>query len=375
MPLADVLKLAWKADSVLDSIDALKLTARLKKEDGRPVLALAMGEEGLISRLLANKFGAAWTFAIVAAGAETAPGQPTIHELVHKYRWTRQKPDSPVFCVAGWPVGHSKSPAMHNAGFDAVDAEGVYVPLAIRPGQFAAVVDALRAAPGMNLRGMSVTIPHKEAAFKYVCDRNGKIDDLSWRIGVLNTLVFDGTSVRGFNSDYEGAIDALVASWGGPRESLAGKRVAVLGAGGAARAIIAGIANYGATAIIYNRTREKADALAEDLGQGTEGRILAGDWARLNAAEADIFINCTPLGMHPAVEGTPLDSCPASWNANTVVFDTVYNPAMTRLLILAREKGTQIVPGTEMFLRQAVAQFKAFTGSDAPLDIFRTVIA
>jgi 3-dehydroquinate dehydratase/shikimate dehydrogenase len=250
----------------------------------------------------------------------------------------------------------------------------VYVPLAIRPGLlggFGGVVDALRGVPGMNLRGLSVTIPHKEAAFKYVVDKNGKIDDLSWRIGVLNTLVWDQGQLRGFNSDYDGALDALAATMGGSRDVLASKRVAVLGAGGAARAVVAGLASTGATVVIYNRTREKSDALAADF---TDGKVMGAPWESLAVADCDVYINCTPLGMFPEVQGSPIEFDP-KWNADTVVFDTVYNPEMTRLLRLAESKGAKIVKGTEMFVRQAAAQFKAFTGKDAPVETFRQAMS
>jgi 3-dehydroquinate dehydratase/shikimate dehydrogenase len=384
---ADVLKIAWKAESIFDAIEALKLTARLRAEDGRAAVALAMGEEGVLSRVLSKKFDAAFMFAALERGAESAPGQVTVAELRDLYRWDDMEKDTPVYAVAGWPVAQSKSPAIHNAGFDAVNVPGTYVPLAIRPGLlggFGAVVDALRAVPGMNLRGISVTIPHKEAAFKYVVDKAGKIDDLSWRIGVLNTLVWepssdprseprpsgsDSLSLRGFNSDYDGALDALASAYGGEgggREALASKRVAVLGAGGAARAIVAGLASVGATAIIYNRTREKADALAADF---TDAKVIAAPWESLPAATCDAYINCTPLGMFPDTQTSPIEFDP-NWTPDTVVFDTVYNPELTRLLKLAESKGAKIVKGTEMFVRQAAAQFKAFTGKEAPVEEF-----
>ncbi len=371
---ADVLKIAWKAESIFDGIEALKLTARLRAEDGRPVVALAMGDEGVISRLLARKFGAAFTFASLEHGLESAPGQVTVAELRELYRWEEQKRDTPVMGVAGWPVGHSKSPAIHNAGLDSVaGVEGVYVPLAVRTGLsggFAAVVEALRGVPGMNLRGLSVTIPHKEAAFKYVCDRNGKIDDLSWRIGVLNTIVWDGDVVRGFNSDYEGAMEALAGVVEGGREGLKGKRVAVMGAGGAGRAVVAGLAAHGATVVVYNRPQEFADTLAADF---SDSPVVAGTWDNLPGAACDIYINCTPVGMFPDVDACPISFDPA-WTADTVVFDVVYNPELTKLLQLALCKGAKIVKGKEMFIRQAAAQFKAFTGKEAPVEEFRRVM-
>ncbi len=335
-----------------------------------------MGEEGQISRLLAKKFGAPLTFATVERGKESAPGQPTIKELIDRYRWENQTDKTPVFGVVGWPVGHSLSPHIHNAGFEAVHAPGVYVPLPVRGEyeHFAAAMDALRTCPQMNLRGVSVTIPHKENAIRYVTERGGELDSLSQHIGVINTIVWpENAPPRGLNSDYAGALDALVSAWDGRRETLAGKRVAVIGAGGAARAIVAGLASYGATVVIYNRTPEKAIALAEEFsGKGT-GKVVAAPWAKLCDSCCEAYINCTPLGMHPRVDGNPIDSDPP-WTADTVVFDTVYNPLKTKFIRLAEKKGAKVVLGTEMFIGQAAVQFAEFTGKSAPLDVFRRAL-
>jgi 3-dehydroquinate dehydratase/shikimate dehydrogenase len=377
---ARVLKIAWKAESLIDGIDALALTRENPRGDGRPLIALAMGEEGLISRLLAKKFGAPLTFAVAERGKESAPGQPTVAELRERYRWDKQTDDAPVYGVAGWPVGHSLSPDIHNAGFDAAGAPGVYVPLPVRAeaGAFEAAVEALRKCPGMKLRGLSVTIPHKENALAYAEKNGGRIDELSKHIGVVNTLVWEkGGALRAFNSDYAGALDALVGAWDGRRESVAGKRIAVLGAGGAARAIVAALVAYGATVVIYNRTFEKAEALADTFG-GEGARVVAAPWEKLAQCCCHAFINCTPIGMHPQINAAPMEPItegPCAWTADTVVFDTVYNPQMTRLLKQARQAGAKIVPGTEMFVRQAAAQFDAFTGKAAPVDVFRQVLS
>ncbi|MGN6368086.1 MAG: shikimate dehydrogenase [Phycisphaerae bacterium] len=373
---ASVLKIAWKAESILDGVDALRLTKEVREEDGRAVVALAMGEEGQMSRLLAKKFGAAFTFATVSRGKESAPGQPTVAELVGRYRWEKQKGETPVFGVVGWPVGHSLSPHIHNAGFDDVRAQGVYVPLPIRPEYeaFRGAMEAMREMEGMNLRGVSVTIPHKENAFRYVTEKGGAIDEISRSIGVINTVLWDGKGkVRGMNSDYAGALDALVTAWSGKREDVRGKRVAVIGAGGAARAIVAALAAHGATVVIYNRTKEKADALAKEFGAGEAGKVVAVPWEKLGDSCCEAYINCTPLGMHPHVKTSPVEGGPG-WGAGTVVFDTVYNPLETAFLKLAKRKNAKTVVGTEMFVRQAAIQFREFTGKEAPVDLFRKVL-
>ena len=372
---ASILKIAWKAESILDAVEALRLTREHKAVERRPLLALAMGEEGGISRLLAAKFGSPLTFASLERGQESAPGQPTIAELRGLYRWDKQRRNTPVFGVIGWPVGHSLSPHIHNAGFDARNLDGVYVPLAIRPeyAAFKAAVDALRACGDMNLRGLSVTIPHKDNALRYAADTGATIDPLARSIGAVNTLVFPKSGpASALNTDYAGALDALVAAMGPAPADIAGATVAVIGAGGAARAIVAALAANGASVTIYNRTRERAAALAAEFS-GKTGVVTAEDWSRLPHSTCRICINCTPLGMHPKVDASPVDFDPA-WNARTIVFDTIYNPHKTQLLQLAEKKGATIITGLEMFVRQAAIQFRAFTGQEAPADLFRKVL-
>jgi 3-dehydroquinate dehydratase/shikimate dehydrogenase len=386
---AAVLKIAWKAESVVDAVDALQLI-RQSHEQGRTMVALAMGDEGVISRLLARKFGAPFTFASAERGKESAPGQPTVAELRERYRWEKQKAETPVFGVVGWPVGHSLSPHIHNAGFDATGVEGVYVPLAVKPdyAAFTAAVETLRNCAGMNLRGLSITIPHKENAMRYVKERGGQVDELSSHIGVINTIVWPAgreksRQLRGLNSDYAGALDAIASAWGGKREALSGKRVAVMGAGGAARAIVAGLAACGANVEIFNRTSEKAAALAVEFGilpsshlPLTSGHVVAAPWETLSASHADAYINCTPVGMFPKVNASPLDGmAEPAWTSQTVVFDTVYNPQKTRLLRQAEKKGARIVTGVEMFIRQAAVQFREFTGTEPPVQVFRETMA
>jgi 3-dehydroquinate dehydratase/shikimate dehydrogenase len=199
------------------------------------------------------------------------------------------------------------------------------------------------------------------------------VDELSSHIGVINTITFASNTAppQGLNSDYAGALDALVSAWNGKREDVAGKRIAVLGAGGAARAIVAALAHANATTVIYNRTFEKAQALAEEF-TGKPGKVVAAPWEKLCDSCCEAYINCTPLGMHPKVNASPIDGvADLQWNENTVVFDTVYNPLMTKLLKTAQQKGAKIIPGTEMFVRQAAIQFERFTGKPAPLELFR----
>ena len=359
---AAVNKLVFTAAACEDSLRAFDVIRACDK----PTIALAMGEFGLLSRILARKFGAFGTFASLAAGAESAPGQPTLEAFKKFYRWDDILPSTAVLGVIGWPVGHSMSPAIHNAAFAAADIDAVYVPLPIRPGadNFNRFTDALLDRPWMDWRGLSVTIPHKENALLRVGEAN--CDELSRKIGAINTITIgpDG-ELRGDNTDYGAAIDALCDAMRIDREALAGKSAAVLGAGGAARAIVAAMTHYGAEVTIYNRTVARGESLAEEFSCRSAGLDV------LERLDAEIVINCTPVGMSPNVDASPLQRIAPCVK---VVFDSIYNPIETRLLRDAGQAGCKVVSGLEMFLNQAIAQFEIWTRKAAPRDVMRKVV-
>ncbi|MCX5662548.1 MAG: type I 3-dehydroquinate dehydratase [Planctomycetota bacterium] len=395
-PACRVMKIVWKARSLRDNLEAFELLAAKHK----PTIALCMGEEGLASRVLAKKFGALLTFAALDAQSGTAPGQPAVAQLKGLYRWDRIGPATKVYGVIGHPVGHSMSPAIHNAGFDAVENgfDGVYLPLPIPPEyeHFKATVGAWLDEPGLHFRGASVTIPHKENLLRFAREwaPAGKepaantIEPLAELIGAANTLsVRDDGSLFVCNTDYAAALDAVCAGLGIGRPGLAGRRVAVIGAGGAARAIVAGFAQHGASVVVYNRTIEKAQALAERFA-GLPGKVVAAAMEKLCDSCCEVFINCTPVGMHPKVDQTPVPAelrpgnkpgakadGKVGWGPQTLVFDTIYNPVQTQLLRDAREAGCKTITGVEMFVRQAAAQFELWTGKKAPVEVFRGVLA
>lgn len=359
---AAVSKLAFLAENPADALLAMDILRICRK----PTLALAMGEAGVCSRILARKFGAMGTFATLSNDQQSAPGQPTLSDLKELYRWDAIGAHTAVYGVIGCPVAHSMSPAIHNAAFAAAGLDAVYVPLRIEPGQdaFNTFLDALRQRPWLDWRGLSVTIPHKEHALAYI--GQASCEDLAVQIGAVNTITLepDG-SLRGKNTDYSAAIDALCQAMRIDRTDLAGRACGVLGAGGAARAIVAALAHYEAKVTVYNRTPERAQLLAEEFG---------GRWAPLDAAPSapnEILINCTPLGMSPQVEQSPLESIPP---ATRVVFDTIYNPLETRLLRQARSAGCLTVSGLDMFVNQAAAQFEIWTGRAAPRKVMRNVV-
>lgn len=366
-----VVKVAWRAQSLLDNLEAFKILARTRK----PTVAICMGEPGLPSRVLAKKFNAMLTFASLEPTATTAEGQPTIAQLKHLYRWDTINRDTRVLGVIGHPVSHSAGPAVHNAGFNAVGFDAVYLPMPIAPGYdpFAACVSAWLDMPGLHFHGASVTIPHKQNLLRFVRERGGTIEPLAQQIGAANTLArsADG-SLHAANTDYAAALDTVCAALNISRAGLAQRRVAVIGAGGAARAVVAGFAASDATVVVYNRTLEKAQELADQFN-GKTGKVVPARLDKLCDSCCQIYVNCTPIGMHPHTDATPIPAAP-SWEPGTLVFDTIYNPPRTRLLRDAQAAGCVTASGLDMFVRQAAMQFEMWTGHAAPTDLFRRVL-
>jgi 3-dehydroquinate dehydratase/shikimate dehydrogenase len=374
-PLCRVIKLAWRARSLRDNLEAFELLSHQLK----PMICLCMGEFGVPSRVLAPKFGALLSFASLDEEQTTAAGQVTAAETTGLYRWRALQKATRVFGVIGYPVGHSMSPPIHNAGFEAIDYDGVYLPLPIHAEyeQFKATVGMWLDAESLNFQGASVTIPHKQNLLRYVKEQGGRIEPLAETIGAANTLsrLEDGT-LYASNTDYAAALDATCAAMNIDRAQLSGRRIAVLGAGGAARAIVAGFAHHGSHVTIYNRTLDKAQAIAESFDDA-EGRVTAAPLDALAGASADVIINCTPIGMHPDTDASPVGddvSYHPAWGDGTLVFDTIYNPPTTRLLEQADAAGCQTIGGVEMFIRQAAVQFELWTHQPAPLDTFREVM-
>jgi 3-dehydroquinate dehydratase/shikimate dehydrogenase len=365
---AGVNKIVWQAQSILENLDALKLL----KNSKRPTIALCMGEVGLISRVLAKKFGAFLTFASLDAESATAPGQITIADLKNLYRWDAIKSTTKVFGVVAHPVRHSMSPAIHNAAFADIGFDGVYLPMLVEPDydSFKSFMDGFLRFDGMDLSGLSVTIPHKENALRYLKETGSEIEELGERIGAINTISIERSGkLSGKNTDYAAILESITGKLGVGRDGLQGLRVAVLGAGGTGRAAVAGLTHYGANVIIWNRSGERAKALAEEF----EASVMSLD--ELCREECDVFINATSVGMYPKVEENPLGGREMPVSAKTLVFDTIYNPMKTRLLIQAEAAGAKTIGGVEMFVRQAAAQFETWTNQPAPLAIMRRVIS
>jgi 3-dehydroquinate dehydratase/shikimate dehydrogenase len=368
-------KIVWSARSIRDNLEVFELLKTRQK----PTIGLCMGEAGLISRVLAKKFGGFLTFASLDETSQTAPGQVSIADLKKLYRWDALSPSTKVYGVVGSPIIHSMSPAIHNAGFDAIGHDGIYLPMLVEPGweSFKAFMETFVPFEGLDLSGLSVTIPHKENALRYLKEKGAEIEPLAEAIGALNTIVIDRSGrepkLRGFSTDYAAILDSITSKMGITREELENYRVAVIGAGGTGRTAVAALAHYGATVVVYNRTKERADALANEF-DGRSGKVVSARLEKLCDSCCHIFINTTSVGMHPKVDESPIGDRPPKFEPETVVFDTIYNPMKTKLLEQAEAAGAKTIGGVEMFVRQAAGQFQAWTGKEAPTKVMREVI-
>jgi shikimate dehydrogenase len=250
--------------------------------------------------------------------------------------------------VAGWPVAHSRSPAMHNAAFAALGLEDwLYTRLPLAPERFA---DAVRALPDSGYRGINVTIPHKEAALALADSASAAATE----IGAANTLTFRDGAIEADNTDAQGFLDAL-------GEPLGGRSVLVLGAGGAARAVIWAAREAGASEVlVWNRTRERARLLASHFGVEAVDRVR----------RADLLVNTTAVGLNGSVDDLPL----ADADNPELVADLVYGPSDPPVTAWARARGARVTDGLEVLLRQGAQSFVRWTGEDAPLEPMRDAI-
>ncbi len=372
-PACDVVKVSWRARSVRDNLEALELLSERRK----PMIALCMGRFGLLSRVLAPKFGGFLVYAAAGQEAPTAPGQPSVRELA-RYGFGRIGPATAVYGVVGWPVEHSLSPLIHNAGFEAVGHDGVYVPLPVPPEyeHFKATVGSLLDQEGLDFRGAGVTIPHKESLLRFVQERGGAADESAAQAGAANTLIAGAGGLRCTNTDSPALLSALRDTAGLAAAGLAGLRVAVLGAGGVARAAVSALSGAGARLVVFNRTHRRALALAaafhgRPTASGQPAQVVAGKPQSIGCGCFEVYVNCTPVGM----EGGPAPGEPAlppdvPLDERTVVLDTVYTPVRTPLVLRAEAAGARVVTGMDLFLRQAALQFEAWTGRPAPLEAF-----
>ncbi len=338
----EFIKIVTTARSLADNLSVLRMVENHSLHT--QMVGLAMGEEGLISRVLSPRTGAAFTFASVADGAETAPGQVPARTLLDTYRLEQLDQATRIFGVAGNPIAHSLSPIMHLTAFRRENVNAVMLPLKVK-----ALDDLLTMVRDLPLDGVAVTMPLKQEVLPHLAN----MDPLTARIGACNTLRTgaDG-KLYGFNTDVAGVVRPLEK-----RMRLKDARILVLGAGGAARAAVFGLVDQGSDVYIVNRTHEKAVSLARKA----KAHVLRQ--SALGKARFDVIINTTPCGMAGMKPALPIKE--SDLNAS-LVFDMVYTPIETPLLKLAKARGLAVISGLEMFVQQGARQFEIWTGKPAP---------
>ena len=270
-----------------------------------------------------------------------------------------------ICALFGDPVEHSLSPLMHNAAFASLGLDLAY--LAFRVGEIGPAVMAMKA---LDVRGASVTIPHKEAAVAFV----DGLDDDAARIGSINTIYRRDGMLIGANTEGAAAMDVLTGAG-----ALEGRPdVVVLGAGGAARAVVFGLARSSAISAltVLSRGPGRCERLCREVTESARFEVVPGRLAEGSSPEVlgrcGLLINCTPLGMAPGPSESPV---PGEWlHKGMTVFDMIYNPVRTELLRLAAERGAATVEGVEMFVRQGAMQFSLWTGRPAPVDLMRETV-
>jgi 3-dehydroquinate dehydratase/shikimate dehydrogenase len=358
----DIIKMATTASNLTEASHVLHLG-----EIGKfPTIPIAMGELGIFTRILGARFGAPFTFAGFNPERTFAAGMLQYPVLKKDYLYQQIDAKTEVYGVIGDPIEQSLSPAIHNAAFRHLGLNKVMVPFLVPKGELPTF---LRELAWLDIKACSVTIPHKEDVVALLQQKEGAVE----RTSSCNTVVFEAGGRRvGYNTDYRAAMDSLEIAMGGTGDPdavspLLDKQALVLGAGGVARSLAFGLTRRGAHVTICNRHDERATTLAEEVGC----RMVT--WSQRATIIADVIVNCTPVGMHPHVDDTPLP--PSAFpRPGMVAFDTVYHPENTMMLKLARERQALTVTGVEMFLRQAALQFKIYTGKDAPMDLMRETL-
>lgn len=267
--------------------------------------------------------------------------------------------------IVGDPVAHSLSPVMHNAAFEHESLDHVYVAWRVPRGTAASCAEAMRA---LGIRGLNVTVPHKVDIIAHL----DEVDAQAARIGAVNTVVNSAGRLHGYNTDAQGFLHGL---WSRGIDTR-GLNVMVLGAGGAARAVVFALVGAGARVTVLNRNVERAASLARDVAAATGAHIahdaLTGDVLASQLREVALLVNTTSVGMHPLQEETP---CPVELlRRELAVCDIVYNPRETALLRAAAALGAVTVDGVEMLVRQGAMAFELWTGIDAPVGVMRAAV-
>jgi 3-dehydroquinate dehydratase / shikimate dehydrogenase len=328
---AEIVKIAVMARSLTDNVHLLQL------ERAPNTVLIAMGPAGAATRVLAAHFHSAWSY----AGDGYAPGQISAARMVDEFRFRSITEQTAIYGVVGSPLTHSVSPAMHNAAFRAAGVDAVYIPMVASSAE-----DFTIFATALGVQGVSITIPFKVDLFVRADDT----DELSRKVGAVNTYRRDALRWEARNTDVSGFLAPLRG-----RLNLRGARAAVLGAGGAARAVAVALASAGGVVTVYGRNRGKAKDVAALAGGPAGAFPIAPDsW--------DLLVNTTPVGTFPDIDETPFEGA----FDGRVVYDLVYNPRETRLLKEAAAAGCETIGGLDMLVAQAEDQSEWWIGRRPP---------
>ncbi len=344
-------KIATHARKLRDNLQIRTLLNAHRRRRSPKLVALAMGPSGMPSRLLSRVWGSAFTYAAPLTHSPAAPGQIPAEVMRSVYRVERLGSHTQIYGVLGSHASISLSPAMQNAAFVAKHVNAVFLPCETRQ-----LADFLAFARGLELQGFAVTMPFKRAILRAL----DWVEPLAHRIGACNTVARQRGRWLGWNTDAAAVVEVLTK-----RLRLAGSRVLVLGAGGAARAAAYAVRGEGAEVIITARREAAARALA----RGVAAQVVP--WDSADSLEVDTVVNATPVGMYPHVDSTPIDLARLRVR---VVFDMVYYPQDTRLLNEARGRGLTTISGLEMLVAQGARQFEIWTGLTAPRALMEQVV-
>ncbi len=350
----DIVKIATMTHRPSDNLRMLQLIRDAKV----PTIGICMGEIGTPTRILAGKFGAPFTYATFQNERKLAPGQLSFKQMYDVYRYESIDSNTEIYGVMADPVGHNLGPVVHNAGFQELKLNKVFIPFRVPQDD---LVPFMEMARDLGIKGLSVTVPHKEEIVRYLSQADGAVRG----IGAANTVLLDEGAIVGFNTDFRAFNDVLDSVFPNYErgQSLWGKSALILGAGGVSKAILYALRRREADVLVTARTYERAAVLADRF------KCRPVQWFERNKVEADIIINATPIGMHPNVDETPFDR--SYLQRGQIVIDTVYNPEQTLLIKHAREQSCRVVTGVDMYIRQAALQFEHFAEQPAPEEIMR----
>ncbi|MCK4909907.1 MAG: shikimate dehydrogenase [Planctomycetes bacterium] len=343
----DVIKIATRARDISDNLRIFQLAPFTRHRI--PLIAFCLGEDGLISRVLYKKFGFRTTYASLTPDQSTAPGQLNHFELKYLYRADRLNDHTRIYGLIGDPVKHSLSPLIFNSIFRQEKLNAVYLPF-----RFNNLKQFKKLTAALNVQGYSVTSPYKSSIMKYL----DEIDLFARQVGSINTIYHptDRRSIRATNTDSQGAWKSLTQKirLRYPDYYLAGRTALIIGTGGVARAIGVTLKLTGMHVIFAGRHYPKARKIARAF----RGQAIRFSELFKVKPDVDLIINATPIGTRPETNKSPVPK--RFFRKNMIVFDMVYNPAKTKFLKEAHQKGCQTISGLIMFLHQAEAQWQLF---------------